>query len=441
MKTTRKPTAAALHVQTARQVQAAGAGDLADGGGLILRITVSSANWVFRYTSPSGKRREMGLGVAHRASVALAGTSLAGARESAQAARELLRRGVDPIDDRDARRDAAQQAEKGRKASEARERRTLARVARDYHAKVIEPTRTDKHGADWIASLENHLPASVWHAPIDIVGAPALLTALSEIKPHERNRRAVADKAPAETVQRIRQRLDAIFEDAIFHGYCTSNPAAACRRKLAEVLGRRKRGHLLALPYKEAPSLVQRIRQCEGTAARCLEFALLTVARTSEALLCQWSEFDLETGIWTVPAERMKSREAHTVCLSPRAVEILSAQVGQDVRYVFPSSQPGRAGKPQSNMTMLAVLDRLGMRDQTTVHGLARATFSTWANETGAARPDVIEACLAHNESNKVRASYNHAKFNDERRALLVAWADYLARPLALVIPIGGQAA
>ena len=441
MKTTRKPAAAALHVLTARQVQAAGAGDQADGGGLILRITANSANWVLRYTSPSGKRREMGLGIAHRASVALAGTSLAGARESAQAARELLRRGVDPIDDRDARRDAARQAEKGRKATEARERRTLARVARDYHAKVIEPTRTAKHGADWIASLENHLPASVWHAPIDTISAPDVLSALSAIKPHERNRRAVADKAPAETVQRIRQRLDAIFEDSIFHGYCTSNPAAACRRKLAEVLGRRKRGHLVALPYKEAPSLVRRIRQCEGTAARCLEFAVLTAARTSEALLCQWPEFDLEKGVWTVPAERMKSREPHTVYLSPRVLEILLAQVGQDPCYVFPSTQPGRAGKPQSNMTMLAVLDRLCMRDKTTVHGLARATFSTWANETGAARPDVIEACLAHNESNKVRASYNRSKFNDERRALLVAWADYLAKPPAQVVAIGVRTA
>ena len=86
----------------------------------------------------------------------------------------------------------------------------------------------------------------------------------------------------------------------------------------------------------------------------------------------------------------------------------------------------GYEDKPQSNMAMLAVLGRLGVRDKTTVHGLCRATFSTWANETAAARPDVIEACLAHEESNRVRASYNRATFNEERAALLAKWAEFL---------------
>ena len=82
-------------------------------------------------------------------------------------------------------------------------------------------------------------------------------------------------------------------------------------------------------------------------------------------------------------------------------------------------------------MAMLTVLDRMGERERTTVHGLCRATFSTWANETAAARPDVVEACLAHRESDIVRASYNRAKFNAERRTLLEAWADYLTAPAA----------
>ena len=76
------------------------------------------------------------------------------------------------------------------------------------------------------------------------------------------------------------------------------------------------------------------------------------------------------------------------------------------------------------------------------MHGLCRATFSIWANETGAGRPDVIEACLAHEESNRVRASYNRAAFTQERAALLVAWADFLAKPVASnVLPFAGRAA
>jgi hypothetical protein len=77
-------------------------------------------------------------------------------------------------------------------------------------------------------------------------------------------------------------------------------------------------------------------------------------------------------------------------------------------------------------MAMLTVPGRMDMRDKTTVHGLCRSTFSIWANETGAARPDAIEACLAHHEKDKVRAAFNRAQFNEERRALLAAWAQYL---------------
>jgi len=138
----------------------------------------------------------------------------------------------------------------------------------------------------------------------------------------------------------------------------------------------------------------------------------------------------------------MKANEAHTVYLSPRAAEILRRQRGQDKRLLFSSpmtlDRDDGDRKPLSNMTLLG---RMGYRDRTTVHGLCRATFRTWANETGAARPDVIEACLAHEESNRVRAAYNRAKFNEERRALLEAWATFLDRPPADVLPLGARVA
>lgn len=207
---------------------------------------------------------------------------------------------------------------------------------------------------------------------------------------------------------------------------CAVVLVAGIRRKMRESVSRRDRGQLAALPYREAPAFMEALRSAEGTAARCLEFAALTASRTSEALFADWSEFDLDRGLWTLPAERMKGKEAHVVSLSPRAVAIVEAQLGIDPVYVFPSTMKPK--HPMSNMAMLAVLDRLGMRERTTVHGLYRATFSTWANETAAARPDVIETCLAHEEANRVRAAYNRAHFNDERKALMLAWADYLAR-------------
>lgn len=440
MATTRKRPAGALHLLTTREVEAAADGDHNDGGGLLLRVRGGSAAWVLRYTSPTGKRPEMGLGRADRGSIKQAGAALTAARDLAQKARDLLRQDIDPIDHRDRQREAAQQAEEQRKADLARERWTLARAARDYHERVIEPSRTPKHAAQYIASLENHVPAALWHAPIRSIEPPTLLAALLDIKPHERARNHKGDKV-AETVQRIRQRLDAVFEDAIFHKRATTNPAAAIRRKMREAAPRRDRGKFRELSYKEAPAFMAKLRAAEGVAARCLEFAVLTAARTSEALLAEWGEFDLDAGTWVVPAGRMKAKEAHTVFLSPRALEVVKSMQGADSRFVFPSTMPGREGKPMSNMAMLVTLGRLGYRDRTTVHGLARATFSTWANETGVGRPDVIEACLAHEEGNRVRAAYNRATFNEERRALLEAWANYLARPPAAVIDLQSKQA
>ncbi len=82
-------------------------------------------------------------------------------------------------------------------------------MARGYHERVIEPTRTPKHAAQWIASLENHVPAALWHAPLGEVTAPLLLSALLDVAPHERARNLEGDTLP-ETVRRIRQRLEAV---------------------------------------------------------------------------------------------------------------------------------------------------------------------------------------------------------------------------------------
>ena len=372
----------------------------------------------------------MGLGVARRGNATQAGDSITTARKLAHEAREMLQRGTDPIDARDKRRAADKGAEQAKKVEQARERLSLCRAAREYHERVIEPRMTAKHSGQWINSLEHHVPPETWHRPIADVTAPELLSALSGV-------RALADSATRvpETLSRVRQRLDAVFEDAIFHGRCASNPAAAIRRKMRETIpGRKARGHL-ALPYRAVSEFMALLNDAQGIAARSLDFALHTASRTSEVLLAEWSEFDLAEATWLIPKERMKADEPHTVYLSPRAIEILEAHKGLHKRFVFPSVM--LEDSPQSNMAMLAVLDRIGMRDRTTVHGLCRATFSTWANETAAARSDVIEACLAHKEADKVKAAYNRAQFADERRTLMNAWADFLARPVVSnVIPI-----
>ena len=146
-------TAGALHLLTGRAVCEAGPGDHSDGGGLVLRVQGNAASWVFWSTEPLGKRREMGLRPARRTSAALALKALQEIRQRAQDCRKLLRDPIEPIDARDALRAEATAAARAKKVQAARERVTLARAARGYHARVIEPKCTPKHAAQWIASL------------------------------------------------------------------------------------------------------------------------------------------------------------------------------------------------------------------------------------------------------------------------------------------------
>lgn len=401
------------HLLSPRTIHTAGDGDYPDGDGLVLRVRGGMGSWVFRFTSPAGKRRELGLGKLVRNDLAAAGKSVTAARDAAEDARRLLREKVDPIEHRDAERARAAQALEIKRAETKREQATLARVAREYHAKVIEPNRTPKHAHQWLQSLEQHVPDTLWHKPIADVTGPEVLDFVIGLQA----------KIP-ETAARVRQRLEAIFDDAEFRGVSVGNPARAIRRKLRETKKGRARGSFAALPYAKAPAFLTELRKREGISARALEFAMLTAARSGEVLGATWDEFDLQAGVWTVPAARMKGGEQHVVVLSPRAVEIVKAAQEWQQGYVFPA--PTLDGKRMSNMAMLTLLRRMDADKTTTVHGLCRATFSTWANETAAARPDVIEACLAHRESDRVKAAYNRAKFTDERAALLVAWADHL---------------
>jgi integrase len=404
---------AKLNLLSARQVLHAQDCEKSDGGGLLLRCSGGRATWIFRYTSPTGKRREMGLGACARHNPRVAGESLALARDLASKARALLAADPprDPIDERGKAKRAARDAERQRKAEMQQEKATLARVARAYHENHIEPRLPSKLSADWINSLENHVPPALWHKPIAEITRAELLEFLRDMQNHM-----------ADTAQRVRRRLDEVFEEAIEQGIVSLNPVAMLRTKLRRENKPRRRVPHPALGHRDVPAFLERLRAQPGIAARCLEFTILTAARTGESIGASWSEFDLGAALWTVPPERMKAGEPHAVHLSERSLVILAEMRALGSPLVFPSvSEPSR---PLSNMAMLALLKRM-KRTDITVHGF-RATFSTWANETAVARPDVIEACLAHRESDRIRAAYNRAQFAGERRKLLEAWAAYL---------------
>lgn len=392
---------AARHLLSAKFVAKALAGDVEpgrhpDGDRLFLWIRGNSSPlWIFRYTCPAGRRRDMGLGTAQV-------LTLAQARRAAQEAREMLERGVDPLDTRKAA-DALQGAVEALP--------TLRAMAIETHRAVAPNYDNGKHRAQWLSSVLRNVPADILSKPVAHVVAADVLDFLP----------AVMRRVP-ETGARVRQRLEKIFNHAVLIGQAQHNPMFLLKGSPA--LPAKPRGkHFKALPVGEVPALFARLGAMDSVSARALQFGVLTADRTGDILGATWAEIDVVAKTWTIAASRMKSRREFVAFLSDQALAVLERQRGQHAEYVFPS--PVKPGRPMSNMSMLTVLRRLGVADQTTVHGLCRTCFSTWANEAGI-RGEVIEASLAHVEKDKTRAAYNHAQYVIERRDLIARWGAFV---------------
>lgn len=236
-----------------------------------------------------------------------------------------------------------------------------------------------------------------------------------------------------ETARRVRQRLDAVFEHGgLYYGF-KANPVALAKRELSKRIKVAKsanpEAHFPAVPAKELPQLLRAMRAYVGTPVTrsLLWFVCLTACRTGEARGARWNEFDLDAGVWDIPAERMKGRRSHCVYLAPATVALLRELKPhtRGLPWVFP--HPLRNDKPVSENAALYALAAIGYKDRHSGHGF-RSMFSTLANESGLHRPDVIESALAHKETNEVRAAYNAATYEDERRRLANWYADELAR-------------
>ena len=156
-----------------------------------------------------------------------------------------------------------------------------------------------------------------------------------------------------------------------------------------------------------------------------LKLAPLVFTRPTELRAAQWKEFDLKSGEWRIPAERMKMRRQHLVPLSRQAISILRElqKYSGEGTYLFPSIRT--EVRPISDATMLNALRRMGyQKHEMSVH-VFRSIASTLLNELGYNR-DWIERQLAHGEQDEVRAAYNYAEYRPERRRMMQDWADYL---------------
>jgi integrase len=382
-----------------------------DGGNLWLQVRgPNRRSWLFRYTL-DGKARVMGLGTARD-------VSLAEARNRADAARALLRNGVDPLAHRDAARAAV--------AAAAARAVTFHEVTERYVAAHEVGWRSTRHRADWRASMVQHVLPTLGALPIGAIDTSLVLQVLEPLW-----------TTIPETASRLRGRIESVLSYATARGWREGPNPAVWRGHLQLMLPAvrkvRSKQHFAALDWREAPAFMAELRALERIGAKALQFLVLTAARAGEVRGATWGEIDTAAAMWTLPASRMKAGRAHRVPLSPAALTVLDevALLRSESGPVFPGP---RLRRPITSATLARALRQLGRADLT-VHGF-RSTFSDWAAEATSYPNHVVEQALAHTIGSAVEAAYRRGDLFAKRVALMDDWAAYLARPPAQVLPL-----
>jgi len=291
---------------------------------------------------------------------------------------------------------------------------------------------SNKHRTQWTYTLRDHVYPIIGDLPVAAIDTGLVVRVLDPLW-----------NTKNETANRVRGRIEAVLDYATVRKYREGPNPAQWKGNLAHIFPARgkvqKVEHHAALPYREIGEFMAKLRQQGGVAARALEFAILTAARTGEVLGARWSEINLAERVWVVPAERMKAGKEHRVPLSDRAIALLNEIGGGHSvpgAFVFLGARPR---SPLSNMSLLMTLRRMG-RGDLTAHGF-RSTFRDWAAERTAFPSEVAEMALAHAVGDKVEAAYRRGDMFEKRRQLAEAWARYCERAemAADVTPIRAQ--
>lgn len=408
------------------------AGRFADGNGLYLQVAPGgSKQWLLRY-KVSGRERQMGLGPAGEPPGRI---PLSEARRLAAEAKGMLRESIDPID---ARRATKKQVQADRLRAELH---TFRATAQAYIAAREKEWRNEKHRAQWSSTLKAYAFPIIGSMPVSAVDTQAILQVLTPIW-----------DAKPETASRLRGRLESILDYARSRDLRNGENPARWRGHLAHTLPKpgklRRVRHHAALPWKHVAAFMAALRTQPGMSARALEFAILTAARSGEALGARWQEIDLEAAAWTIPAERMKAGREHRVPLSGAVLDLLKTlqQLSRGpMSPVFPGRLPSA---PLSGMALEMLIRRMnsdsGLSMQPTEpkrqpdsmsprwsdrndraitpHGF-RSTFRDWIGEASSFPTDLAEAALAHTVRDKTVAAYARGDLFEKRRTLMTAWA------------------
>lgn len=365
-----------------------------DGGGLRFVVTpAGTRQWVLRVTV-NGKRRDIGLG-------GYPTVSLEDARKLAADHRSTAKTGGDPIEQR--------RVEKAKA-------RTYREAFDDYFATKKKELTNGSHVREWESCMKRYVFPRIGARPVGEVRAGEIVDIL----------RPIWETKP-ETARRLLQRMVAVFDaEIVLENRERANPCTGVSRVLGAMP--REKGNFRSLPYGQIGAFVKALRLRAGDPATklCLEWLILTAARSGEARGAAWTEIDEQQALWILPPERMKGRREHVVPLSSRCIEIVkeARALGRKGALLFPSLMTGEI---LSDMTLTKLLRDMDYAAAATVHGF-RSTFKTWCGEADKVRDEVSEAALAHMDRNAVRAAYLRAQYLDERKALMGRWEAFVSK-------------
>lgn len=371
--------------------------ELFDGQGLTLFIRTNGKKiWRFRYKRPGSTARTT-ITLGHYPAM-----SLASARTLHAEHLTLLVKGIDP------KKQEQEEAERERLAVDS----LFINVATRWFA--VKKTKISADYADDIwKSLERDVFPAIGQTPVIELKAHTLIAALEPVRL----------RGALETLHRLTQRINEVMKFAINTGLLDANPAST----IDEAFVKPRKKHMPTIRPERLPELMQRVytTNLSPMTRLLLLWQLLTLVRPAEAAGTMWCEIDIGKRLWTLPAARMKMKREHQVPLSPQAMAVLEQlkPLSKHSPFVFPGRV--KRGQPMHSETVNKALWRMGYGGELVSHGF-RALGSTTLNEAGFP-PDVVEAALAHVDTNPTRAAYNRSTYMAQRVELMDWWGQKIS--------------
>ncbi|MGF6313935.1 tyrosine-type recombinase/integrase [Pseudomonas frederiksbergensis] len=383
-------------------------GTYEDGDGLRLVVKPTGRkSWLLRFQL-AGRRREMGLG-------SYPEVSLKKARKDASDKRGQLSDGVDPLAARDIERAAQREAQRISAAKQLKFE-TLAKEYCDAHG----GTWSDKWRKGWLRKLELYAFDQIGQLSAEEIDTSQVLKVLQPIW-----------STKTRTADEVRGQIEQVLDAAKARNLREGENPARWRGHLDNLLSRtekrkaRKREHFEALRWQDVPALMTKLSKNSTPASLAAQLLIMTSARAHMVRFARWDEFDLETGAWSLPSERMKMRVAFVIPLAKEVITLVKTiPRTEGSPYLFPGQ--GKTGVMHANAirTLLHAMEY----EHITRHGF-RSSFRDWAGECTHYPREVCEMALAHDERDQTEGAYSRSDFLDKRRGLMNDWSSFISTP------------